>query len=156
MQPFDADLPPTPAPAQPELASAPRRRPFGLYAILILLSLQALLGVVVVVALSLGFTVAAAETWAAIAPSGWGLFESVILMLVVAVVVVGLWRYRLWAWYGMMLLLAYWMATDAIGYFRGAPEYFSMLLNVVMVFYLNQREVRELFDPQSQQERAHL
>ena len=123
---------------------------------MILLSLQALLGVVVVVALSLGFTVAAAETWAAIAPSGWGLSESVILMLVVAVVVVGLWRYRLWAWYGMMLLLAYWMATDAIGYFPGTPEYFSMLLNVVMVFYLNQREVRELFDPQSQQEGAHL
>ena len=56
----------------------------------------------------------------------------------------------------MTLLLAYWMATDTIGYFAGTPEYFSTLLNVVMVFYLNQREVRELFDPQSPQEVAHL
>ena len=155
MQSFDSDLPATPAPDQPGLASAPRRRPFGLYAILILLSLQALWGVLLIAFISLGFTVAAADMWAEIARSGWGLPESVILMLAVVIVVVGLWRYRLWAWYGMMLLLAYWMATDAIGYFRGAPDYLSMVLNVVMVFYLNQREVRDLFEVRPQPEGAN-
>ena len=75
-------------------------------------------------------------------------------MLVATVIVVGLWRYRLWAWYGVLLLLAYWMATDAIAYFRDAPDYFSMVLNVALVFYLNQLEVKELFEVQPQQDGA--
>ncbi len=54
----------------------------------------------------------------------------------------------------MLLLLAYWMATDAIAYFREAPDYFSMVLNVALVFYLNQLEVKELFEVQPQQDGA--
>ena len=122
MRSFEPGAPKIPAPSEPGLAPAPRRRPFGLYAILILLSMQALLSVMAVALISLGLTVAAADIWAMVAPKGALLLESLGIMLAVAVVVVGLWRYRLWAWYGMMLLLAYWMATDAIGYFRGAPR----------------------------------
>jgi uncharacterized membrane protein len=132
------------APAEP--APAPRRRPFGLYAILVLMSVQALLGVTFFGLLGVGFAVAAADFWRALSPDLWSLVEPLIVMLAVAVVVVGLWRYRPWAWYGMMLLLAYWLASDLIAYFQDAASFVSMLLNVLMVFYLNQREVRDLFE----------
>jgi hypothetical protein len=46
----------------------------------------------------------------------------------------------------MMLLLAYWLASDLIGYFLGTASFVTMMLNVLMVFYLNQREVRDLFE----------
>jgi hypothetical protein len=80
------------APAEP--APAPRRRPFGLYAILVLMSVQALLGVTIFGLLGVGFAVAAADFWRALSPDLWSLVEPLIVMLAVAVVVVGLWRYR--------------------------------------------------------------
>ena len=146
--------PETPTHADIVPVSAHRRRPFGLYAILVLLSVQTVLGVLLAAFLGVGMTVAPADIWAIMAPQSWSLLESLVTMLVTAVLVVGLWRYRLWAWYGMMLLLAYWMASDAVGYFRGTPEYISMALNVVMIFYMNQREVRVLFEGRSQADGA--
>mgnify|MGYP003383673822 CR=1 FL=1 len=122
------------------------RRPFGLYMILILLTLQGLIGVLATSLFGLGLVLLPSEIWSEYDLQLFGLLEPILLLLATIVVVIGLWRYRAWGWYGMMLLLAYWMASDAIGYFTGNPDYGSMLLNVAMVFYLNQREVRELFD----------
>jgi hypothetical protein len=45
-----------------------------------------------------------------------------------------------------MVLISYAMAYDAVLFFRGTPHYFPMLLNVVMVFYLNQQDVQSLFE----------
>lgn len=141
--------------AQPDLsrpavdASRPprrRRRPFGLYMILILLSLQAITGVLLTVALGIGMIFEPGTLWPALAPDLLDAVLPFILMLVTGVVLVGLWRYRTWGWYGMMLLLAYYTASDAIAYFAGQVAPISMLFNVVMVFYLNQREVRDLFE----------
>ena len=112
----------------------------------ILLTLQVLLGAFLAVVFGLGLTMAPGEIRTKFDLHFNDLLEPAALMLVSVVVAFGLWRYRAWGWYGMMLLLAYWMASDAIGYFTGNPDYGSMLLNVAMVFYLNQREVRELFD----------
>lgn len=146
--------PQTPTQTDIKPSSARRRRPFGLYAILVLLSVQTLLGVVLTAVLGIGMTVATADTWAIVAPEAWNLLERLGIMLAVAVVVVGLWRYRPWAWYGMMMVLAYWMASAAVGYFRGTPDYLSMLLNVTTIFYLNQREVRVLFEGRPQPDGA--
>jgi hypothetical protein len=112
--------------------------------ILVLLTLQGVAGVLVTSVIGLGLLLSS-ETRTEISAYIFDFVEPLTLLLIVLVVVIGLWRYRAWGWYGMMLLLAYWMATDAINYFNGNPEYASMLLNVAMVFYLNQREVRELF-----------
>lgn len=154
MNSFGSSLPETPMHADIVPVSARRRRPFGLYAILVLLSVQTVLGVLLAAFLGLGMTVAPADMWAIMAPQSWSLLKSLVTMLATAVVVVGLWRYRPWAWYGMMLLLAYWMASDAVGYFRGTPEYVSMALNVIMIFYMNQREVRVLFEGRPQPDGA--
>lgn len=137
------DITEPPAPVTPQANR--RRRPFGLYMILILLTLQGVIGVLATSILGLGFLLVPVETWAEFNLPFFALLEPLLSLVVTLVVVVGLWRYRGWGWYGMMLLLAYWMATDAIGYFTGQPDFGSMLLNVVMVFYLNQREVRDLF-----------
>ena len=148
--------PETPTQADTDPISSQRRRPFGLYAILVLLSVQTVLGVLLAAFLGVGMTVAAADIWAILAPQAWSLLESLSIMLATAILVVGLWRFRPWAWYGMMLLLAYWMASDAVGYFRGTPEYISMALNVAMIFYMNQREVRVLFEGRSQADGASV
>ena len=156
MQPSESSFPAIPPPSEPKPAPAPRRRPFGLYVILILLSLQALLGVVVTGLLGLGLAFAAEDASTALRTDIASILETFGIMLMTSVVMVGLWRYRLWAWYGMMLLLAYWMATDAIAYFRSQPDYFSMLLNVVLVFYLNQLEVKVLFEARPQPDGASI
>lgn len=122
------------------------RRPFGLYIILILLTLQGVIGVLATSLFGLVLVMLPSEIWSEHDLQLFGIAGPLALLLVTLVVVIGLWRYQAWGWYGMMLLLAYWMASDAIGYFTGNPVYGSMLLNVAMVFYLNQREVRELFD----------
>ena len=44
-----------------------------------------------------------------------------------------------------MALLSYAMALDGILFFIGEPAYLLMALNVITVFYLNQREVLGLF-----------
>lgn len=135
-----------PGTAPARLRAPKRRRPFGLYMILILLTLQALIGVFVTSMFGVGLLLFPSETWSDLDIHIFEILEPLALLLITLVVVIGLWRYRAWGWYGMMLLLAYWMASDAVGYFTGNPDYGSMLLNVAMVFYLNQREVRELFD----------
>jgi uncharacterized membrane protein (DUF2068 family) len=61
---------------------------------------------------------------------------------------IGLWRRQRWAWFLTMLQVGVFMIEDLYGYFTGAPEEeyaWSMLLNVIMVFYLNQREVQAIF-----------
>jgi len=113
--------------------------------ILILLTLQALVGVFATFFFGIGLVLLPGETWAELNITVIDLLEPITLLVITLVVVIGLWRYRAWSWYGMMLLLAYWMATDAIGYFTGTPEFGSMVINVAMVFYLNQREVRDRF-----------
>ena len=147
MQPSESGSLKTPAPV-------PRRRPFGLYVIIVLLSLQALAGVFVAAAVILSLAAVSQDISISLTTNIWSVVETLVIMLVATVIVVGLWRYRLWAWYGVLLLLAYWMATDAIAYFRDAPDYFSMVLNVALVFYLNQLEVKELFEVQPQQDGA--
>ena len=135
-------------PAQMTKSSLPgrRKRPFGLYMILFLLTLQGLLGAVLAILFGFGLAVAPGEMLDAVGPVLVELVVPFALMLFTLFVAVGLWRYKPWGWYGMMLLLAYWTASDAIGYFTGDPDYVAMLLNVAMVFYLNQREVRDLFE----------
>lgn len=139
-------------PNQPAKMTAPspapgrRKRPFGLYMILFLLTTQGLLGVFLALFVVFSLAIAPGELLDAAAPQ---LAQSVVpalLMLATLIVAVGLWRYKSWGWYGMMMLLAFWTASDAISYFTGTPDYVSMFLNVAMAFYLNQREVSDLFE----------
>lgn len=58
---------------------------------------------------------------------------------------VGLWRLRRWAWVATMLWAGINMAQALYGYFWGTPQFIAMALSVVIVLYLNQRDVQLAF-----------
>jgi hypothetical protein len=139
-------------PDQPSLASLPvserGQRPFGLKAIVALLLVQAIAGAVVVAAyffenqnlfVQLGTTLNALSAASAL------VISQLVLVPLRLAAVVGLWRIHHWAWLLTMMLLAYSLAMEIIAFFLAEPNFLMMLLGVVTVFYLNQREVQDLF-----------
>ncbi|MBI3964501.1 MAG: hypothetical protein HY329_02615 [Chloroflexi bacterium] len=119
-----------------------RKRPFGVAVIAIaqLLRAAGLASVAGLIALAQAFT----NTDMPIAPFRLGPGDLLLVPLGI-LTVIGLWRLRWWAWFATMIWIGVTMAVDLWWYFHGAPRYGSMLLNVVIVFYLNQREVRRPF-----------
>jgi hypothetical protein len=59
--------------------------------------------------------------------------------------IIGLWLLKRWAWFFVMAQLGLSMAFCLWAYFQGVQLYIYMLLNVIMVFYLNQSEVQHVF-----------
>jgi hypothetical protein len=49
----------------------------------------------------------------------------------------------------MMLWTGLSLALDLVSYARGEPAYTTMLVSVIIVFYLNQREVQDAFTRRS-------
>jgi hypothetical protein len=70
------------------------------------------------------------------------LFVPVAALLIIAAI--GLLLHRRRAWLLAMVMTGVFVATDIIGYLNGAQSDIWMALNIVTVFYLNQRDVREL------------
>jgi hypothetical protein len=65
--------------------------------------------------------------------------------LLMSIVAVGMWRRLRAAWVATMLLVGALMVLELRWYARGTPRYLLMALSVLIVFYLNQREVQGLF-----------
>ncbi len=134
-----------------------RRRPFGLKAIIFLLILRVVLSfvlglLIVVIAPQL-------DRIAIDSPVDLTIRDFIIQginLAVTPVIIYGLWRFRGWAWNGIMIVLALSMAIDLIYFVAIRPNYISMLLNVLMVFYLNQQEVKALFEPSAQPALHHF
>jgi len=59
---------------------------------------------------------------------------------------VGMLGLRPWAWVVAMLLEGYALTLYLWAYFTGRPRYLEMLIAAVIVFYLNTRAVRSVFD----------
>lgn len=115
-----------------------RRLPFGII-VIILLQLLALL------------VFSSVSARILLAPSLGGSLTSqyyrprLVLSLLGAIVSLGLLRRRRWAWALMMIQLGAVMALDLVAYFAGEPRYLSMLISVMIAFYLNQSEVQDMF-----------
>jgi hypothetical protein len=74
-----------------------------------------------------------------------GLVAKVILIGILAasvLIVIGLLARRRWAWVLAIVTSGFILAIDLGWWFSSEPRYISMLLNVIAVFYLNQRDVR--------------
>ena len=71
------------------------------------------------------------------------------LLLIIVVfelaIAVGLWRLQRWAWLLLMIWQGCLMAIDIWGRFNGNPSYLTMFINVIIVLYINQREVKKAF-----------
>jgi hypothetical protein len=61
------------------------------------------------------------------------------------VVSVGLWRLQRWAWVATMSWAGINMAQALWAYWVSDPQYAAMVLSVVIVLYLNQRDVQLAF-----------
>ena len=62
-------------------------------------------------------------------------------------------RSRRWAWIGAILMSGLGLAFAIGAWWDGHPQYLAMVINVVAVFYLNQREVRSVFDRRGRRRR---
>jgi hypothetical protein len=128
-------------PAQPRAA----KRPFGLYAIVVLLLTNAALIALdvsrsyVSLGLDLGVTLPGLDH----ARIDW------LLRLLAAagfvLVALGIWTLRRWAWVALMIVVGAALGEGLLRYARGEPRYLIMLFNVLIVFYLNQHSVQRVF-----------
>ena len=136
------------AAAEGSEAASARRRPFGLYAIITLILVNAVLIALDVsrsyVSLGLEFGLER--------PTLPGLDDMEVdrlLRLLIAgawfIVAVGLWALRRWAWTVLMIMVGIALGEGLLLYTRGEPRYVIMLFNVLTVFYINQRSVQLLF-----------
>lgn len=134
----------------------PRRRPFGLLAIIVIQALMMLGSGIVLLLVLVGFIFASRMIAVeGINPASftWDLSAADVLQMVLTFVIngvcaVGLWRRQRWAWFLTMLQLGAFMISDLYSYFTNSPPEtyaWSMLLNIFMVFYLNQRDVQAIF-----------
>jgi hypothetical protein len=132
------------------------KRPFGVTLIGILLLVQGLFIVAQVVVLtiprSLSLPVVGRTTIAynltGLTPSDW-LAAAVLgtLGIVITFSGIGILRLRAWAWLAAMALQGWTLAVLLFHYVTsGRSSYATMLLGVVIVFYLNSRTVRQTFD----------
>jgi hypothetical protein len=118
-----------------------RRRPFGLYMIA---GLQLVLSIMLALALLGEKTIATYLKVLIQNPIfyswfGWVLAGSLILS------VLGLMILKRWAWILTMILTGLGLSYSIWSYFQENPHYIPMVIYLVIVFYLNQREVQSAF-----------
>lgn len=143
----------------PRDAEAPlptRRRPLGLYVVMalsvgrIIIELVALTGVR---GSGLWDWIASGSNIPVFDPGSpvwWvGRGAIVLVLTLTAASVIGLWRYRTWGWSLALIISGLILAVDIGWWMAGQPRYPGMFLNMVAVFYLNQRDVRTIFLPSS-------
>jgi hypothetical protein len=129
-----------------------RKRPFGVSVIILILILYTLL-ISLVFASSMGYQMDVGDS--AVSELDiknellsvlliYGLLPAFIIFEIA--IAVGLWKLQRWAWVLLMVQVGLSMVSDLRGYFHGNPSYFTMLLDIVFVFYLNQREVQGVFE----------
>lgn len=61
------------------------------------------------------------------------------------IIAYGLWKYKRWAWVATMAYVGIGMSGQLWAHFFGKPDYLYMLMDVLIVFYLNQSDVQKIF-----------
>ena len=120
-----------------------RKRPFGLYAIIVLQIVAILARIYDILELRRGVS---AQALPNVDNVRWILLLDVVVAVLLVFVCIGLWRYRKWAWFAVMVLAGLALIVGIWQYFQGGEPYVDLLINVLVVFYLNQRGVQTVFE----------
>jgi len=118
-----------------------KRRPFGLYLIIVL---QLFLAIFLALALLGEKTIATYLKGFVQNPIFYTWFGWVVIGFLV-LAVLGLLLLKRWAWILTMILTGILLAFSIWSYFQGSPHYLEMVIYIVIVFYLNQRDVQSPF-----------
>lgn len=153
----------TSQPVHPELREI-GKRPFGIYAILFLFLLFAAVAAFDIVRLRIGLPTTLLVRIAELIPEGSSLtglprlffrdaevlvFINFVVIFVTVVTAVGLWFRRRQAWVSAMLIIGIGLVYNIWNYLEGTPLFTNMLINVLAVFYLNERSVQAYFEQRS-------
>ena len=130
------------APVNP--ARQKRRRPFGVNAIIVLSTLQVLFSVAAVIVLHFDATTAIPYL-ANLSVERWLMVYLIGTSVVQVAIVIGLWRLKRWGWFLVMLHTGVGMFLNIWAYFHAQPNYIAMLASVLIVLYMNQRDVQQAF-----------
>jgi hypothetical protein len=123
------------------------QRPFGLYAIIVLHAFSLLNYIFDLVRFQIGLVrIPLPNVENPLLVAAFHL----LLILLLIVIIVGLWQLRYWAWYATMVLTGISLIAGIWQYFHGGSPYVTLAFSAVIVFYLNQREVRRIFEPHAQ------
>jgi hypothetical protein len=127
------------------LRHSSRKRPFGVSVIIFMILVYLLVLILVVFAVfEMGDEIVSLWLLDYFSPE---LTIVVLLMVILFLLVVslGLWRLQRWAWMLLMIWMGLAMAMDILGRINGDPSHLTMMINVIIVFYINQREVKKAF-----------
>ncbi len=122
------------------------KRPFGVYAIIVLQLLRALSVSFVV----LPFVQDLPSTIAKNLENQNAFIVAISLIIAGNLVVcIGLFLLKRWAWIAVMILIGSNLLFSLWLYWNGTAPFIDMLIDVVSVFYLNLRNVQAAFEPRS-------
>ena len=115
-----------------------RKRPFGLYIIIIFqMVIAVLLGLVL-----LEFRFSAQDVNGFLDIPVLDIWYAWALVGLILLAVIGLLSLKRWGWILTMFLTGFGLAFSIWNYFQGRPNYFALAIYIVIVFYLNQRDVQ--------------
>ena len=145
-------------PADVDLRNTPRR-PFGVYVLVVIL----LMGVIAAILGIVQVNQELSEFWVGVAsllrdysglvslvgllinhPVAVTIANSIIIIVWV-MVIFGMWELQRWAWLTVMIFSGVNLTYALYRYFNDNPDYISMLINVAVVFYLNERSVQRAY-----------
>ena len=130
----------------------PEKRPFGLIVIIGLLCLNFAIALTTIFLLFGGFI----PNLSQLTSDSQHLIAALVLLIDIwgLGIIYGLWLYRSWAWPVLMVQTGTNLLVMLVNYFEGHPHYLDMVVSVLIVFYLNQTEIRQRFlDPPPEPER---
>lgn len=73
-------------------------------------------------------------------------FSNLVLVVLYSVLIAGLLARMRWVWVATMFLIGSSLMISILDYFNEAPRYINMLIGVLVVFYLNERSVRHVYE----------
>ena len=121
------------------------KRPFGIYAIIVLQLLNILANFTDMIRVQRGLSTLALPN---VQDSRILAVVNIVIAVILIFIIIGLWRYQYWAWFATMVVTGIALILGIWQYFHGGSPYVNLLINSLVVLYLNQRDLRRIFEDQ--------